>query len=855
MLSIGKMQPQYFLSFFQILLPSVETYIQKQFIHQLPLQERIYEVLDEVSWNEWQNKPLKFVQPLSKILITLLYDKIQLSLKKLENTPELNSFLEKISLLIQSPLEDSSNLEEARNQFVGYLENLWRLANKSEPKTPILDYEGFPLNKLLIFMFKDWDSCLEIINLICKIRGDIKSGNQLLLPYIFEIGIPEYQKQLQGQIFTPLPVVDFICKQNLTEKTTRIIDPACGTGIFLLGALRVLIESRTIQYNQIELIGVELDPVLADIAESAINYFLLINPNSMADWRIYRYDFFNCDSSTLELLMKNSGMTTLLMNPPYTRHEILTTEYKEFLKEKILLDLQKIETTPSYSRTSLSGRSGLYVYFLVHATSLLDEEDNVGLIIPNSWLDVVYGQQLQQFILDHYLIEFIINSRIQKVIPTADVNTAILKLKRKKMEAYQEVTNSENLVNFVSINNILDLELLVDKKISHLKDYSSRIQVVSVKQKELFSKSKWGIYFRAPIDYFKLIKKLDEKLIILGEVAHVRRGFTSGANDFFYVGKPGKSNAFFTSSWDSDTGDLMLYLKDELVIKQFKAQGFHPSEPMFIIEKDYWMHRDIGQEKYSWEYSFKDNDGSTWVPNYLVKSPRSLTNYEIHEKDLNFVVILIASPSPINRLKTGIRKYIRWGEKWIPSVGNKFNQRPTCSSRKNWYSLPSHEYESFNLLCLMTINDRFPFFYNPQDFYFDARLYGIQFINTKFKQGDLLFTSYFLYLNSIFTTLQLELLGRSNLGEGGLDIKVYEYELLKIPNYDLLVKTYSKDIFHAFSQLLDYSPFSVLQGTPKSIKQITNDYVARLFSLSQALVNNLYNDLKNLVQMRIQKAK
>ena len=203
-----------------------------------------------------------------------------------------------------------------------------------------------------------------------------------------------------------------------------------------------------------------------------------------------------------------------------------------------------------------------------------------------------------------------------------------------------------------------------------------------------------------------------------------------------------------------------------------------------------------------------------------------------------------------NGIRSGVKDYIRWGEEWIPTTGGKFNDRPTCRSRKNWYSLPSDEYKSFNLLCLMTINDRFPFFYNPHDFYFDARLYGI-----KFLQETNLFPYYFLLLNSFFITLQMELLGRSNLGEGGLDIKVYEYEMLKVPSYELLSDYHSQDVNHTFLQLLEYSPYSMIQGKPKQIKQITNDLVASLFLISQTLIDSLFDNLKKLVKTRIEKAK
>ncbi|MHA2243595.1 MAG: HsdM family class I SAM-dependent methyltransferase [Candidatus Hodarchaeales archaeon] len=840
---------QLFSDFSQFLSPVLEGHIYNQLRHRIFFQKRVHTVLHKMSWIEWLNKPELLTKQLSRVLIALLYDKVLITIKKLENTAEIDDILSKISFLTKSQKKGLIDTEEARDQFIEILEHLWLLASKSEPRTPILHHEDFPLNKLIDCIFCDWDSCLKTINLIQEIVKDNKSKKQLLLPNTYEMGIPEQQKQRQGQVFTPSRVVDFLCQQNVTEKTIRIIDPCCGTGLFLLGALSYITKFSHLN-NQIKLIGIEKDPFLADIAESAINYFLLNNPTSLADWKIYRDDFFNCDRSSLELSSKDLKMTTILMNPPYTRHEILAANYKEFLKQKMDLDLQKIWQKETVNRNLLSGRSSLYAYFLIHATSLLREGDNFGIIIPNSWLDVDYGQQLQQFILDHYLIEYIVNCQLEKLIPNVDVNTAILKLKRRKTETIEGIDTINNLVEFISLKRPLDLDLLAGN------NYLHGIQVVSMEQKELYSISKWGVFFRAPLDYFKVMKNLDEKLIKLDEIARVRRGFTSGANAFFYVGKPGQSNTYFKSSWDPDTGDLKLQLKDEVMFAQFKAQGFEINEPMFIIEKEYWMNRvDITREKYSWEYSLKDGNEMIWVPNYLVKSPRVLRSYEIKEKDLKYVVILISPQDSFDELQKGIKEYVRWGEEWTPSQGKKFNLRPTCQSRKNWYELPSKEYKFFNLLGLMTINDRFPFFYNPRDFYFDARLYGIQFFQNNYQQMDQLFSSYFLFLNSIITTLQLELLGRSNLGEGALDIKVYEYELLKIPSYEFLVEAQSKGVNHIFSQFLKQSPFSVIQEKPKLIKKNTNDFVSSLFSLSPALLDSLFNELKKLVQMRIEKAK
>ena len=81
----------------------------------------------------------------------------------------------------------------------------------------------------------------------------------------------------------------------------------------------------------------------------------------------------------------------------------------------------------------------------------------------------------------------------------------------------------------------------------------------------------------------------------------------------------------------------------------------------------------------------------------------------------------------------------------------------------------------------MTINDRYPFFLNPQNYYFDARLYGVTPNYDSVLDSNEMTIFLFLYLNSVFVSQQIELLGRSNLGEGGLDVKVYEYQEIKIP--------------------------------------------------------------------------
>jgi hypothetical protein len=374
---------------------------------------------------------------------------------------------------------------------------------------------------------------------------------------------------------------------------------------------------------------------------------------------------------------------------------------------------------------------------------------------------------------------------------------------------------------------------------------------MSIKQKALLNFPKWGVYHRGPPSYFQLMNKLKSRMIDLGEVAKVRRGFTTGANEFFYVGKPGYENKFFKSSYNQSTGTLILKIKDKLTATEFFNQGFEFKNPIFSIEKEYWMHPvDDATDIFNWKYCFRDEKGNNWVPNYVIKSPKDVHTYEISEDNAKFVAILIPSVSSKNDLGSGILEYIKWGETWNPSSGKKFSERPTCQSRKNWYELPYQEYKNFGLLCLMTINDRFPVFYNPKNFFYDARLYGIRFT----KQNRNYFESYFIFLNSVVTSIQLELLGRSNLGEGALDIKVYEYERLKIPDLSYFPELLIKKVSKSFSSLFNYSPISIIHEKPEEVKKITEVFISRLFNIPLEFLSELQKDFRNIVQLRLEKA-
>jgi len=401
-------------------------------------------------------------------------------------------------------------------------------------------------------------------------------------------------------------------------------------------------------------------------------------------------------------------------NPPYTRQEEISeishedAEYKEKLIEKALLDLQGKEIA------QISKRAGIHAYFFVHGTKFLKDGGYFGFIVSESWLDVDYGKGLQEFFLKNYKIIAIIESKVERWFEEADINTCIVILQKSKNKEVSPPPTSppaplhvlergvfppiprqgggkykerdENLVRFVylkkklryfippaqdmwekEVERLKEIDKLKRTILAHDEFYENEdLRIFPKSQKELWDEgfdpeeqkyvgAKWGKYLRAPEIFFKILEKGKGKLAPLKEIAEVRRGFTTGANEFFY-----------------------------LTEEEIKERG---------IEEEFWMHKD---------------EKGNWVPNYVIKSPRECKSIVVNPKDLKYRVLMIHKDK--EDLKgTNVLKYIEEGEH------KEFDKRPTCRSKgERWYELPEVKAP---ILSKRFVDITFGYFLNPQNLF------------------------------------------------------------------------------------------------------------------------------------------
>ncbi len=554
---------------------------------------------------------------------------------------------------------------------------------------------------------------------------------------------------------------------------------------------------------------------------------------------------FIWDIDFAEIFGDKGGFDIVIGNPPYVRQEKIappnklkkdvTVAEKKQYKEKLL---RSIQAHLPFIR-KMDKKSDYYVYFYFHGLSLLNSKGSFCFITSNSWLDVGYGKDLQEFLLRYCHIKAIYDNQTRRSFEHADVNTVIALLgspvvekgRRRAPSEWPALTETARFVMFkVDFEKVVNTRNLIEIEKADTVLKTNNYRVYPVKQETLleegweypedtgedqkkafgfnigkYASNKWGgKYLRAPDIYFTILEKGKGKLVRLGDVAEVRRGFTTGCNEFFYL--PSKH---FDIRKEGQYYDLL---------------PKHEGLPKGIrIEEEY-------------------------LP-FSVLSPRNLDSIYIKPSNLKKHLLLLDSRfHPSN----GIEAYIKWGEQ------QKFNIRPSCMSRDKWWAIAGRS--KCLLACNYLVNDYMRFYYSRKGTWFSDNFQEIN------KSGNHIILS--ILLNSIVSQLFLNMTGRSNFGGGLLKIQTYEVsDLLTID--PLLVSVDVKELenvlinFNQECNLPIYEqcglnpnlPIREQNPTPLPDRKALDDIVFDILGLTQDERNEVYWAVCELIKNRLEKAK
>ena len=223
-----------------------------------------------------------------------------------------------------------------------------------------------------------------------------------------ELLMPSEDKKTNGAFFTPQYIVDYIIQNVAPNEDSKVIDPSCGSGAFLLGIIRYYLNAYKKSICDIireNLYGADILEYNTRRSKLLIILYALMNGELIdeGDIHIYTADSLRCDWPY--------KFDAVVGNPPYVKFQDLDEITRTFLLE-------------SYQTTKL-GTYNLYFAFFELGLTLLNEKGKLGYITPNNYFTSLSGEPLRQFFQNNKSIYQIVDFDATKVFDVQIKNDII----------------------------------------------------------------------------------------------------------------------------------------------------------------------------------------------------------------------------------------------------------------------------------------------------------------------------------------------------------------------------------------------------------------------------------------------
>jgi len=516
----------------------------------------------------------------------------------------------------------------------------------------------------------------------------------------------------------------------------------------------------------------------------------------------------------------DGGFDIVIGNPPYVRHELIrdpqetsdevTAADRRAYKGKLARSVYSawprafgFDWSRDRASRQLHAKNDLYVYFYLHGLSLLNEKGSFCFITSNSWLDVGYGKDLQEFLLTRGCVKMVIDNQARRSFASADINTIIVLLGAARDGSIVRPTSMQHIARFVMLAVPFEetLSPVVWEEVNEAtkRHTTHEYRVFPLKQCDLldygtdpekrqFAGDKWGgKYLRAPDITFTLLEKGRHKLVKLAQIINVETYLNTGGADGFFIVRPADNKR-----------------RDETV------HILSTTGEIFEIEAE-------------------------WVRPF-VKSPSEITRILIKEEHANW--LLVVPPDTVDS-SSQMWRYIGWGEE------QGYHERSGCRRRSPWWRLPSQATNPGVVVWSRLHHAKHLVGYNPDRISY-TNFYALHSPKPKVTAA-ILNTSFFAFIK--------ELMGKTNFGGGALKTDGNDVKLFPCVDFRQLTQDDEQRLVSAFDKLMEREIEPLFSEVEKPDRRSLDAVVFDFLGLTEGERDAVYEHLLGLIARRSEKAK
>lgn len=248
-----------------------------------------------------------------------------------------------------------------------------------------------------------------------------------LLIELFEFVISPAEKEVNGAVYTPKNIRDFIVQESFNNfplkdwKSLIIADISCGCGGFFISVAEYIKNHINIKYSEIykHLYGVDIEEYSIERTKILLTLYAIQNGEDVEyfTFNLFCGNSLNFDWTTIPVYNLNNGFDIVIGNPPYVGASKITDESRQYLS--------------NWSVTK-TGKTDLYIPFFQIAIECLKEGGVLGYITVNNFYRSVNGRAFRRYMSTNKYSFQIIDFGSEQVFRGRSTYTCICFINKQK---------------------------------------------------------------------------------------------------------------------------------------------------------------------------------------------------------------------------------------------------------------------------------------------------------------------------------------------------------------------------------------------------------------------------------------